>query len=78
MSYITVDQKNIHNEHICCAFSDKKCSDSYQLKKAWLEKEFSNNYIFRRIDERAKVFIEYGPIIISFNLSLKLGIGNTM
>jgi len=61
MTYITINQLNINEEHICCAFSDKKCTKSYQLKKEWLKKEFENNYIFRRLDERAKVFIEYGP-----------------
>ena len=60
-NYITLTKENIANEHICCAFSDKKCKDSYELKKEWLKKEFDNGYVFRRIDERAKVFIEYGP-----------------
>ena len=60
-NFITLDKTNIDNEHICCAISDKKCSESYQLKKDWLKKEFDNGYVFRRIDERAKVFIEYGP-----------------
>ena len=59
--YITLTKENIEKEHICCAFSDKKCKDSYELKKAWLKKEFDNGYIFRRLDERAKVFIEYVP-----------------
>jgi GNAT superfamily N-acetyltransferase len=58
---IKLDKTNIDKEHICCAFSDKKCEDSYQLKKEWLRKEFGNGYVFRRIDARAKVFIEYGP-----------------
>jgi GNAT superfamily N-acetyltransferase len=61
MSYITINQSNIEAEHICCAISDKKCAASYALKKEWLKKEFKNGYIFKRIDERAKVFIEYGP-----------------
>ncbi len=61
MAYITLTKKNINHEHICCAFSDKKCSDSYELKKQWLAKEFNNGYVFQRLDERAKVFIEYGP-----------------
>ena len=60
-NYITLTKENIANEHICCAFSDKKCKDSYELKKEWLKKEFDNGYVFRRIDERAKAFIEYGP-----------------
>lgn len=58
---IQLDKSNIANEHICCAFSDKKCKKSYDLKKDWLKKEFDNGYVFRRIDARAKVFIEYGP-----------------
>jgi len=31
------------------------------LKKQWLTREFDNGYVFQRLDERAKVFIEYGP-----------------
>ena len=59
--YITLTKENIATEHICCAFSDKKCKESYELKKEWLRKEFDNGYVFRRLDERAKVFIEYVP-----------------
>ena len=59
--FITLTKENIEKEHICCAFSDKKCQNSYGLKKEWLKKEFDNGYVFRRLDERAKVFIEYVP-----------------
>ena len=61
--YIILEEHtaNIDKEHICCAISDKKCKDSYELKKDWLRQEFDNGYVFRRIDARAKVFIEYGP-----------------
>jgi GNAT superfamily N-acetyltransferase len=59
--FITLTKENIDKEHICCAFSDKKCQDSYASKKAWLKREFDNGYVFRRLDERAKVFIEYVP-----------------
>ena len=58
---IQLNAQNIDNEHICCAFSDKKCQKSYQAKKDWLKQEFENGYVFRRLDARAKVFIEYGP-----------------
>ncbi len=61
MTYITLTKENINSEHICCAFSDKKCSESYEQKKQWLKKEFDHGYVFRRLNERAKVFIEYGP-----------------
>ncbi|MCL2141571.1 MAG: GNAT family N-acetyltransferase, partial [Methanimicrococcus sp.] len=59
--FITLTKENIGKEHICCAFSDKKCAKSYEAKKEWLKREFDNGYVFRRLDERAKVFIEYGP-----------------
>ncbi len=59
--FITLTAENIEKEHICCAFSDKKCAESYALKKDWLRNEFKNGYVFRRLNARAKVFIEYGP-----------------
>ena len=58
---ICIDKSNIDKEHICCAFSDKKCANSYEAKKNWLRKEYENGYVFRRLDARAKVFIEYCP-----------------
>ena len=59
--FITLTKENIDREHICCAISDKKCAESYDAKKAWLKREFDNGYVFRRLNERAKVFIEYVP-----------------
>ena len=53
--YITLTEDNIDKEHICCAFSDKKCLEGYESKKEWLKKEFANGYVFRRLDARAKV-----------------------
>lgn len=61
MSYIDLNRYNIGEEHICCGFSDKKCVEGTRLKKAWLAAQFDHGYVFRRLDERAKVFIEYGP-----------------
>jgi GNAT superfamily N-acetyltransferase len=60
-SFIELNKINIESEHICCAISDRKYIESYQAKKDWLKNEFNNGYIFKRLDERAKVFIEYGP-----------------
>lgn len=59
-SFVSLNTENIDQEHICCAFSDKKCTVGYQLKKEWLKNEIPNGYIFRKLDARAKVFIEYG------------------
>ena len=59
---IKLDSNNIENEHICCAFSDKKCASGYQAKKDWLKKGFKDDYVFKKFDIRGKVFIEYVPV----------------
>jgi len=61
MSYITLNKNNIKDEHICCAFSDKKCKESYEAKKSWLNSQIDKDFIFEKLDERAKVFMETVP-----------------
>ena len=46
IDFITLTKDNIEKEHICCAFSDKKCLESYNLKKEWLKRRFENGYVF--------------------------------
>ena len=58
---IQLDKTNITDEHICCAISDKKCKEGYELKKKWLADQFDNGYTFKKLDVRGKVFIEYVP-----------------
>ena len=61
MAYIELNAESLESEHICCGFADKKCAEGYRAKKQWLAQVFRQDYVFRRIDERAKVFLEYGP-----------------
>lgn len=72
MTYIALNEQTICDEHICCAISDKKCAQGYQLKKDWLSQQFSSGYQFIRLDERAKVFIELGPAEAGWALWLRL------
>ena len=58
---IQLNENNIAEEHICCAFSDKKCSAGYQAKKDWLKNNFKDGYVFKKLNARGKVFIEYVP-----------------
>lgn len=62
MEILKLTEENIQNQHICCAFSDKKCVECYQKKKEWLKTAFKDGYTFRKLNERGKVFIEYVPI----------------
>ena len=60
-AYLNLDVQTIPDQHICCAFSDKKCRGGYQGKKDWLASQFQDGYVFRKLDVRGKVFIEYVP-----------------
>jgi GNAT superfamily N-acetyltransferase len=61
LKIITLDEKNIGDEHICCAISDKKCAEGYNLKKDWIRKHFARGFVFKKFDVKHKVFIEYLP-----------------
>jgi len=58
---IQLTEENIYNEHICCAITDKKCSQGYNAKKDWLKNQINKGYVFKKVDVRGKVFIEYVP-----------------
>ena len=59
--FINLSLENIGSEHICCALSDKKCTQGYLGKKRWLAARIKDGYVFKKLDVRGKVFIEYVP-----------------
>lgn len=61
MGLLTVNMENIEKEHICCAIADKKGETCVSSKKAWLKERFADGLVFRKLNERGKVFIEYIP-----------------
>lgn len=60
LKIIAVDENNIGQEHICCAITDKKVKPVY-LQKAWMQERFPDGLVFRKLNVRGKVFIEYIP-----------------
>lgn len=61
MNIIAVDQRNIATEHICCSITDKKGETCVSSKKSWLSERFEDGLVFKKLDVRGKVFIEYIP-----------------
>ena len=61
MDFVVVNDSNIDVEHICCAISDIKGENSVSSKKAWLKEKFADGLVFRKLNVRGKVFIEYMP-----------------
>lgn len=61
LGYIQVIKNNIENEHICCALGAKQYEQAVNEKKRWLTERMDEGLVFYRLNERAKVFIEYLP-----------------
>ena len=60
--YINLDEKNIEEEHICCAIGDPKHQEGVNRKKEWIKNKFKDGHVFRKLNARGKTFIEYEPI----------------
>ena len=60
--YINLNMDNIDDEHICCDIGDPKHQDGVSLKKEWIKNKLKDGHVFRKLDARGKIFIEYEPI----------------
>lgn len=60
--YINLDSNNIMEEHICCAIGDSKHQLGVDRKKEWLKEKFKDGLVFRKLDARGKIFIQYEPV----------------
>lgn len=60
--FLNLTGENLEQEHLCCAISDKKHQDGVEVKKHWLKERISEGHIFRKLDAKGKVFIEYAPL----------------
>ena len=60
--FVNLTVENIEKEHLCCAISDKKHQMGVLAKKNWLKERITEGHIFRKLDEKGKVFIEYAPL----------------
>ena len=60
--YINLDMDNIDSEHICCAIGDPKHQNGVDKKKEWIKSKLKDGHVFRKLNDRGKIFIEYEPI----------------
>ena len=60
--YINLTAENLDTEHLCCAIADKKHQCGVTEKKIWLKDRMKEGHVFRKLDVKAKVFIEYAPL----------------
>lgn len=60
--YINIQEDNLDAQHLCCAIADKKHQHGVALKKDWLKDRLGEGHVFRKLDAKGKVFIEYAPL----------------
>jgi len=60
--YINLTEENIEREHICCAIGDPKHQVGVDRKKAWIRSKLKDGHVFRKLNARGKIFIEYEPV----------------
>ncbi len=60
-NFINLTEENLENEHLCCAIADKKHQKGVDEKRSWLAERISEGHVFRKLNEKGKVFIEYAP-----------------
>ena len=60
--YLNLTLENIEKEHICCAIGDKKHISGVERKKEWIKSKLNEGHVFRKLNARGKIFIEYEPI----------------
>ena len=60
--YINLNENNIEDEHLCCAIGDPKHQEGVDKKKEWIKNKLKDGHVFRKLNARGKIFIEYEPI----------------
>ena len=50
------------DNHLCCIIRSKKIHPGIDAKKQWLSGRLAEGHVFRKLDEKATVFIEYAPL----------------
>ena len=60
--YINLTKENIDSEHICCAIGDPKHQAGVDAKKEWIKQKLDDGHVFRKLNARGKIFIEYEPL----------------
>lgn len=64
MKLISIDASNLDSEHICCAIGNDRANAARAgTKKEWMRARLKKDgLVFKRFDDRGKMFIEYMPI----------------
>ena len=60
--FLNLTEENLDREHLCCIIRSKKPHPGVEAKRAWLRERLREGHVFRKLDVRGTVFIEYAPM----------------
>lgn len=60
--FINLTAENLADEHLCCIIRSRKPHPGVEAKRQWLAERLKEGHVFRKLDAKAVVFIEYAPL----------------
>ncbi|BAK44638.1 GNAT family N-acetyltransferase [Eggerthella sp. YY7918] len=60
--FINLTADNLAQEHLCCIIRTKKQHPGVEAKRQWLADRLGEGHVFRKLDVKGQVFIEYAPL----------------
>lgn len=60
--FINLTPANLAEEHLCCIIRSQKPHPGVEAKRQWLSDRLQEGHVFRKLDAKATVFIEYAPL----------------
>ena len=60
--FVNLTTENLTNEHLCCIIRSKNPYQGIDAKRQWLSDRLSEGHVFRKLNAKATVFIEYAPL----------------
>lgn len=62
MDFLNLTPENLASEHLCCIIRSKKLHPGVEAKRKWLSERLKEGHVFRKLNAKATVFIEYAPL----------------
>ena len=60
--FVNLTAENLVREHLCCIIRSKKPHPGVEAKRQWLTERLKDGHVFRKLNAKATVFIEYAPL----------------
>ena len=60
--FVDLTLENLADETLCCIVRMKKAHPGVEAKRQWLAERLKEGHVFRKLEGRATVFMEYAPL----------------